>query len=220
MFLTIDGLLSPDALAKTHADLVSLRWVDGRNSSGGAAKAVKANRQADLSSRVGVRIRDRLKTAVQSHPVLRAAAQPARFSQLLVSRTGVGGGYGLHYDNPFMGPNELALRTDLSYTLFLSDPEDYDGGALIIERPGETKRFKPGAGSLVLYPSRTLHAVEPVTCGERLACVGWIESRVRSEAQREILFDLENLHASKNGVDGIEAITLGKIIANLKRQFD
>ncbi|MGB6319094.1 MAG: Fe2+-dependent dioxygenase [Litorimonas sp.] len=222
MIFTLANVLDADSLAAIHADLDALRWTDGTDTAGPSAAAVKRNRQADLSNRVGVRVRDRLVQAVEGHPVLRAAAQPARFSRPLLSRTERGGGYGLHVDNAFMESGGNALRTDLSYTLFLSPPGAYEGGALRIEEAGGTQTLRPEAGSLVLYASTSLHAVEPVTHGTRIVCVGWVESRVRDAERREILFDLENLAATLGGTFGpqtMESLTLAKVIANLRRTF-
>ena len=183
---------------------------------------VKRNQQADLSSRAGARLSATVLQALDKHPVVQAAAWPKRFSKLILSRTGTGGGYGLHVDNALMGLSERKLRTDLSFTLFLSDPETYDGGELLIEQVSGTQTYKPAAGDLVLYPSSSLHQVAPVTRGERLACVGWIESLVRDEAQRQILFDLETLRAEllrTIPAEDLRLLTLSKCIANLLRQW-
>jgi len=222
MLITISGVLDPPALAEARALAATLAWRDGASTAGSVAKAVKHNRQADLSSRTGADLRDRLRAAVSVHPVLRAAAQPKRFSNLIVSKTETGGSYGLHVDNAFMGSGPDRIRSDLSFTLFLSDPEDYEGGELSIEHAGFTQGLKLPAGDLVLYPSTSLHEVKPVTSGTRLACVGWIESHVRSAEDREILFDLENLRASlaaQLGPQSAEMLTLAKTISNLLRRL-
>jgi len=222
MLITIAGVLPEPDLAEVRKDLAALRWRDGAETAGQVAGAVKQNSQADLSSRIGASLRKRLKQAITTHPVLRAAAQPRRFSRLLISRTQTGGGYGLHVDNPYMGDGATRLRTDLSFTLFLSDLEEYDGGELSIEHAGVTQRLKPAVGDLVLYPSTSLHEVRPITRGTRLVCVGWIESEVRAAEDREILFDLENLRASLSGQlnpQSPDMLTLSKVIANLKRRF-
>ena len=218
MILTISDVIDADSLAALREDMAQLRWQDGARTAGGAAAAVKTNLQADLSSRAGLRVRDRVQSALSQNAVLKAAAQPARFSDLIVSRTEEGGGYGQHVDNAFIG----GIRTDLSFTLFLDDPESYEGGELQVDGPSGRERFKPAAGSVVLYPSGSLHAVRSVTTGVRHVCVGWIESRVKSAFRREILFDLENLSASlaqSAGTAAPDYLTLAKAIANLKRTF-
>ncbi len=222
MVMTISGVLDAAAVGEARELIATLAWRDGAETAGKAAARVKRNQQADLTSRTGASLRTLLGTAISAHPVLRAAAQPRRFSKLLVSRTGPGGGYGLHMDNAFMGEGETALRTDLSFTLFLSDPETYDGGDLAIEDAGLTQSVKLPAGDLVLYPATRLHRVEPVTGGTRLVCVGWIESTVRLAADREILFDLETLRAdmaATHTLDSPEMLVLSKTISNLLRRF-
>lgn len=220
MFLTIGDVLDSAAIADIAERAAGLRWRDGVATAGSAARQVKRNLQADLSSREGARLRTDLEEAIWRHPVLRAAAQPRRFSKLLLSRTLEGGGYGLHVDNAIMGDGEAALRTDLSFTLFLSGPESYGGGELVVESAGSTHSFKPEAGTLLLYPSTSLHRVADVTSGERLVCVGWIESRIRDSAAREILFDLLNLRASlseSHDAQSPELLILQKAISNLMR---
>ena len=222
MLLTISGVLDAAAVSEAIDLIPSLTWKDGAETAGATARAVKRNEQADLSSRTGATLRDRLKGAVECHPVLKAAAQPRRFSNLLVSRTQAGGGYGLHVDNPFMGEAGARLRTDLSFTLFLSEPGAYEGGELEIETAGFTQSLKLPAGDLVLYPSTSLHRVADVRSGTRLVCVGWIESLVPDAGERELLFDLENLKATlarSHAPQSPEMLTLSKTISNLLRKF-
>lgn len=218
--LTIAQILDKAALAEALEQIAQLNWRDGAATAGRDAKRVKQNEQADLSGGAGKALAETLRAAIESHPVLRAYAWPKRLSPLLISRTREGGGYGAHVDNAIMGKGERALRADLSFTLFLSPPEDYEGGALEIDQPGETRRFKPEAGDLVVYPSTTLHRVEPVTSGERLACVGWIQSLVRGAERRDVLFDLENVRAelaAKLPPDAPELAVISKSISNLLR---
>lgn len=218
--LVLSEVLSAEQLGEARRLSAQTLWKDGARTAGSVAKRVKRNQQADLTTRAGAKLRDLISEAVQRHPVLRAAAQPRRFSKLLVSRTDEGGGYGLHTDNAFMGEAGSALRTDLSFTLFLSEPDTYEGGELTIEHSGAAQSLKPEAGALVLYSSSSLHRVETVTRGSRLVAVGWIESRVRDPGGREILFDLENLRvslAAQHGAQSLEMLTLSKTISNLLR---
>lgn len=222
MLLTIGDVLIPDELAQLRADLEAVAWRDGAQTAGAMARAVKRNRQADLSSRQGAAIRTQLEFAVHDHPVLNSAARPARFSQLLISRTEAGGGYGAHVDNALMGEGAARLRTDLSFTLFLSEPEDYEGGALVIDLPGVRQEIKLKAGDLVLYPATAIHAVAPVTAGVRLVCVGWIESLIPDAGDRELLFDLENLKAALADTfepQAPERLIAAKVFSNLLRRF-
>lgn len=222
MILTISGVLDAAALSAVRELIPALTWRDGTETAGETARAVKRNEQADLGSRSGAALRAQLNAAIEAHPVLRAAAQPKRFASLIVSRTVAGGGYGRHVDNAFIGTGAARIRTDLSFTLFLSDPESYQGGELEIETAGFIQSIKLQPGDLVLYPSTTLHRVANVESGERIACVGWIESLVPDAPGREILFDLENLKASlgtKHAPQSEEMLVLSKTIANLLRRF-
>ena len=220
MLITIPEILDAEALAEVQASLKAVAWRDGRITAGAQAARVKKNRQADMSTRTGAALRRKLHHAVTTHPVFEAAAQPRRLSALVVSCAGEGEGYGLHVDNAVMDQGGEKIRTDLSFTLFLSDPESYEGGELTIDWAGMTQSIKLPAGSLVLYPSTTLHRVETVTSGERMVCVGWIESELRTTEQREILFDLANLRASLNArlpEEAGEHLMLSKVMANLRR---
>lgn len=222
MLLTIGEVLNPDQLTQIREDIAQLSWRHGSETAGRQARVVKQNLQADLSSRAGAAIRQRLDTILQSHPVLNSAARPTRFSPLLISRTPTGGGYGAHIDNAYIGAGDKRLRTDLSFTLFLSAPEEYEGGELVIDRPGESQSVKLKAGDLVLYPATYLHAVQPVNSGERLVCVGWIESLVRHDHDREILFDMDNLKAELAKhfeADAPERLVAAKLFSNLLRRL-
>lgn len=222
MILTLGAVLSPDQLKQAREALGQVPWRDGAQTAGAAARAVKSNLQADLSTRIGAALRRDLETAIQSHGILNSAARPARFSPLLISKTGAGGGYGAHVDNAFMGEGAGRLRTDLSFTLFLSEPEDYEGGALVIDAPGSRQEVKLPAGDLVLYPSTSIHAVAPVTAGERLVCVGWIESLIPDPSDRELLLDLENLKvalAKTYDAQSAERLTAQKVFSNLLRRL-
>ena len=159
--------------------------------------------------------------SIARNDILKAAARPAKFSPLLLSRTGVGGGYGAHVDNALMGTGDAALRTDLSFTLFLNAPDAYEGGALALDLPGGVERLKPKAGDMVLYPSTLIHEVSPVTAGERVVAIGWIQSQIRSAQQRQILFDLEQVRATLRAKPdaGAELLMLDKAFSNLLREW-
>ena len=222
MLIKIADLLSAGDLETARDLCKAVRWHDGAETAGKTARQVKRNEQADLTSQMGVKLRDLLLNAISTNDVLRAAAQPKRLSKLIVSKTENGGGYGLHVDNAFMPLGDSLMRTDLSFTLFLSPPESYDGGELIIEHAGQTLGVKPDAGDLILYPSTSLHEVRTVTAGTRLVCVGWIESRVPRADDREVLFDLINLKTElscDHDPQSPAMLTLSKAIANLKRRF-
>lgn len=223
MLITIDDVVDEDQLTLLSGLMTGLTWQDGAQTAGTVARQVKTNEQGDLRTPVGAKIETLLGEAITQNAVLQAAAQPHKLSRLVMSKTKPGGGYGWHIDNPFIKADELSLRTDLSFTPFLSDPETYAGGALEIEHAGHSQSLKLAAGSMVLYPSISLHQVTPVQSGERLACIGWIESRVPRVDDREILFDLINLQSElskAHNAQSIEMLSLSKIIANLRRRFN
>jgi PKHD-type hydroxylase len=214
MLLAIENVLSDEDLARVRDEIAQLTFQDGKSTAGAAAKAVKNNMQAtgDGSSEV----LDFVRKILDGNSTFQAAAQPRTYGPMLISRYDVGQDYGLHVDNAFMG----SVRSDISFTLFLSDAASYDGGALTLELPAGSQSIALPAGSLILYPSTSLHRVEPVTRGRRLAIVGWIESRVLHSEAREALFDLANVRASLEGISGVDPLiklTLQKVQANLMR---
>jgi PKHD-type hydroxylase len=217
--LCLADVLDPAACAAARAQFAGLPASDGRATAGWAARGAKQNQQLD-PAHAGVReLRDRLAAEVAAHPMLRQFARPARLGEPLLSRYGVGDAYGPHVDDALMG--EPPLRTDLAWTLFLSEPDSYDGGELVIESlEGETPVKLP-AGALVVYDCGALHRVAPVTRGERLACVGWIQSRVRDSRQRALLFTLDQarraLHAREG--DSAEFLQLSQVHSQLLRMW-
>jgi PKHD-type hydroxylase len=222
MILVVHAIPEAGHLAAIHDRIALLQWRDGRETAGATARAVKRNEQAAMGSTPGRSLQDELTRLIVKHPVVRAAAWPRRLSPLLISRTANGGYYGPHVDNPLMGKGAARIRTDLSFTLFLTPPADYEGGELVIHTAGVTQAVKPEAGQLVLYPSGAIHEVRPVTQGTRIVAVGWIESMVADPACREILFDIENLRASLKAqlsAQSPELLTLDKTITNLLRMW-
>ena len=164
-------------------------WVDGRATAGGAAAQQKRNEQVDETTDAGRAIGANVMRALQRNVVFASAAIPFRVSQPMMNRYAPGMEYGPHVDNALMGGNE-PLRTDMSGTLLLSDPADYDGGELVVESPGGRQAVKLPAGDLFLYPSTRVHFVAPVTRGARLGVVFWIQSLVRDPEQRTLLFEV------------------------------
>ncbi len=220
--LTIASVIEEDALERLRQMAAKLTWRDGSVTAGATARAVKQNEQADLSSPAGRTVTKMVTEAITSHPVFKAAARPKRLSNLIMSRTANGGHYGAHVDNALMRRNGELFRTDLSFTLFLTEPEDYDGGDLVIHQAGVRQAAKGQAGDLILYPSSSIHEVMPVTRGERLVCIGWVESCVEDERCREMLFDLENLRVSLRATlppQSAELLILDKTMANLLRMW-
>lgn len=214
MLLAIENILAGEDLVRVQTEATALSFVSGKATAGAAAKHVKNNWQASgpEADAITAFVRQKL----EDNPIFKAATQVRAFGPMLVSRYDEGQEYGLHVDNAFMG----SVRADLSFTLFLSDTNSYEGGALRLELPAGSQAIRLPAGSLVLYPSTSLHCVEQITGGQRLAIVGWIESRVLHAEAREALFDLANVRASLDNVAGIDALTrltLQKVQANLIR---
>ena len=219
MYFSVPGLLSQEDIDRVREKIAHLEWSDGRMTAGRTAKTVKSNLQADLGTELGQGLHDFLMRAISSHSLLKKLARPKRFSRLLLSWTEGGGHYGYHVDNAIMGKDGHQLRTDLSFTLFLSDPDSYEGGELNLSMTAGDIDAKPAAGTLILYPSGAIHQVKPVTSGSRLACIGWIESRIQRADQREILFDLETVRANLKRAEADQRLLLDKSISNLIRMW-
>jgi len=211
MMLVLERVLEPEDLARLRAGLDGAAWADGKATAGAQARAVKQNLQARGLEALGAFAL----SALERHPLFAAAARPARLSAPLFSRYDPGMAYGWHTDDALMG----GLRADLAFTIFLADPETYDGGALIVQSPLGEQDFKLAAGDALLYPAGSIHQVAQVTRGQRFACVGWIESRVADAAQREILFDLSVLRTrlTDAGLAREDLLSLDKSISNLLR---
>lgn len=189
MLVHIPNVLKAATLADVQGLLQALEWAPGSATAGWHAREVKSNDQA-VAGPVLDRIRGIITGALGKNDIVRAMALPRRVLPPLVSRSGAGQGYGTHVDDALIGAAP-ALRSDLSVTVFLSDPETYGGGELVVDTLSGEEEAKPKAGDAVLYPSTTLHRVQPVTHGVRLVAVTWIESLVRDSGRREILFDLD-----------------------------
>ncbi len=216
MLMTIGHILDQTALTELAQTLPRMRYEDGRATAGWHAARVKKNEQARPSMTLDL-LQEQLQNALLANPVFAAAVRPKALTPLLISKTGAGGHYGSHVDSPIMG----GLRTDVSFTLFLNDPEDYDGGELIIESAAGEEGYKLEAGSVVVYPSTTLHRVGEVTRGERYVAAGWAQSLIRDDGKRELLFDLD--HAQRRLFDQhgktAEFDLLAKCSANLMRRW-
>ena len=198
MLLHIPQVLDADALAQAQALLAGAGWADGRLSAGPQAATVKHNQQLPPDSAALAPLRALVLAALDRHALFFSAALPKRVLPPLFNRyAGEHNHYGNHVDQAIRqaGPGQR-LRTDLSCTLVHSPPEAYAGGELVIESaPGQgsvgQQRIKLAAGDALLYPGTSVHRVEPVTRGERLACFFWIESLVRSAEQRALLFNMD-----------------------------
>lgn len=216
MLLVIENILTRAEAAALREVAAGLPFGDGKATAGRFAREVKANDQALPSVELDA-ILGKVERALAASPLFRSAARPKALTKLILSRYREGQTYGLHVDDALMG----GVRTDLSFTLFLAEPDTYDGGALIVEDTFEARAIKLEPGEVILYPSTTLHRVEPVSRGERLAIVGWVQSVIRDGAQREILFDLDQAVEACFAAEGKSAQfdRLAKTRANLLRMW-
>lgn len=221
VILCIAQIIPEELLQRIQSTLANTPFQDGRETAGWHARTVKHNRQAEGSHPAVSALREEVTDHLQRHALFQMAVRPRRMKPLMFSRYEPGMSYGNHVDDAIMGSPAGAMRTDISFTLFLGDPDAYDGGELLIETTGGEQTFKLPAGSLVLYPSSTLHRVEPVTRGERLAAVGWAQSLVRDPQQREVLFDLDSTRRRLFEESGKTPTfdTLSKSLANLLRMW-
>jgi PKHD-type hydroxylase len=217
MMTVIGGVLDSADTAAAREAASKLNFVDGRATAGWAAQLVKNNLQAAGNNPALQSLRQTLSAKINDNPLFRMIARPKTLSPLILSRYEPGMAYGSHVDDAIMG----GMRSDVSFTLFLSDPDTYDGGALVIETASGEEDVKLPAGSMVVYSATSLHRVAEVTRGARLAAVGWARSFIRDAAQRELLFDLDTARQSlfqKHGKTP-EFDLLSKTSANLLRMW-
>ncbi len=193
MILALPDLLSPHEVQSARQLLADAPRGDGRDSAGPQARAVKNNEQLPHDCEAASRIRALVLAALARSPAFFTAALPKKIFTPRVNRyRGESNAYGHHIDNAIrLLPDGDRVRTDLSCTVFLSDPDAYDGGELTVADTYGTRGIKLPAGHAVLYPGTSLHQVTPVTRGERLACFFWVQSLVRSDEQRRLLYELD-----------------------------
>ena len=195
MFLHIPQVLNAAEITRARALLSdSCPWRDGATSAGAQAVHQKNNQQLSQDSDASRELQAMVLAAVQRDPLFFSAALPRRIFNPLFNRYSGGSNfYGEHVDSAVLHSkaNQQWVRSDISCTLFLSDPQDYDGGELVIRESFGDKRIKLPAGDLILYPGSTVHQVSPVTRGARMASFFWVESMVRSTEQRQMLFDMD-----------------------------
>ena len=192
MLLEIPGLLSKDQAATMRATLLASEWVDGKVTAGHQSAQAKQNRQLPETSQVAITQQKIILAALQKNGLFMSAALPQRVFPPLFNRYEGGEHFNNHVDNAIrLLPTGGQLRTDLSATLFLTEPEDYDGGELLVDDTYGAHKVKLNAGDLILYPATSLHRVTPVTRGARISAFFWIQSLIRDDGQRTLLFDLD-----------------------------
>ena len=223
MLLQIPDVLAPEQVAAARRILDATPWIDGRVTAGHQSAMVKHNRQLPEDSPVAHELGDMILAALQRSPLFVAAALPLRVFPPLFNRYEGGESFGNHVDNAIRqyGSTGLRIRTDLSATLFFSNPAEYDGGELLVEDTYGVHSVKLPAGHLVLYPSTSLHRVTPVTRGARIASFFWIQSMVRDDGQRTLLFDLDGaIQRLRSDVpDHPSGVQLTAVYHNLIRQW-
>lgn len=223
MLLHISEVLSPDEAAAARASLETAEWVDGRVTAGYQSALAKDNLQLPEDHPLSRELRERIVIALEKNPLFMGAALPLRVFPPLFNRYEGGHSFGTHVDNAIRQVPGTAhrIRTDLSATLFLTPPDDYDGGELMVEDNYGTQSVKLPAGHLVLYPSTSLHHVRPVTRGARISSFFWIQSMVRDDGQRTLLFDLD-MAIQRIAADAPEhpsAVQLTGVYHNLVRMW-
>ncbi|MBE9179078.1 Fe2+-dependent dioxygenase [Oculatella sp. LEGE 06141] len=220
MILKIPNVLTSDELEYVTSRLAQAEFVDGKLTAGWHAKLVKNNQQLKHGTPEVQTLREFVEKAIRRNPLFQAAVRPKVLHSLLFSRYDVGMSYGSHTDNALMG-DAAFLRSDVSFTLFLTAPSAYDGGELVLEGADDERAYKLETGAMIVYPSTTLHRVDPVTKGTRLVVVGWVQSLVRDVGEREILFDLDVVRRAIFAKEGKtpEFDLISKSVANLLRRW-
>jgi PKHD-type hydroxylase len=221
MLLHIPDILTPAQIHECRAALDAAPWVDGRATAGFQSAQVKHNTQVPEDHPAAKQLGDLLLTSLERTPLFIAAALPLHVFPPLFNRYESGDAFGTHVDNAIRQSRQagVRIRTDLSATLFLNAPEEYDGGELVIEDHYGAHSAKLPAGHMVLYPASSLHHVRPVTRGVRIASFFWIQSMLRSDEQRTLLFDLDTAlqQLSRDVPDHPSVVRLTGVYHNLLR---
>ncbi|MGA1694645.1 MAG: Fe2+-dependent dioxygenase [Burkholderiaceae bacterium] len=223
MMLQIQSVLSPEQVSLAQSLLREASWEDGRDTAGPNARSVKNNQQLGQDTEAARTIRQMVLAGLDRSAAFFSATLPLRVYTPRVNRyTGTANAFGNHVDGAIrVLPSGDRVRADISCTVFLNNPEDYDGGELVVSDHFGDQRVKLPAGHAVLYPSGSLHQVKPVTRGERLACFFWVQSMIRADEQRRLLYDLDLAISSIREKQGEthEATALTGVYHNLIRMW-
>ena len=222
MLLHIPGVLARDELARIRRSLDGADWADGRETVGAQGAQVKRNEQLPDASPLKAELGRAILAALSRHPLFFAATLPVRILPPRFNRYTGGGSYGFHVDGAVMRlADGSQLRSDVSCTLFLNEPDEYDGGELIVTDTYGEHEVKLPAGDAIVYPSSSLHQVTPVTRGARLASFFWVQSMVRDDARRRMLFEMDGSIQTLRGTgaDAGAVLRLTGIYHNLLRQW-
>ncbi len=223
MLITIPDVLGPEQVRHCRSVLDAADWVDGRATAGYQGSRVKDNRQLPEHSAASRELGDLILSALERNPLFISAALPSVVYPPLFNRYEGGQHFGEHIDNAvrLIPGSGRKIRTDISATLFLADPDEYDGGELLIEDTYGAHAVKLPAGHMIVYPSTSLHRVSPVTRGSRLASFFWIQSMIRDDAQRALLFDMDTAiqRLNRTGADERALVQLTGNYHNLLRMW-
>ncbi len=223
MIIVVEQVIRPDELKVIRQRLASAAWEDGKKTAGFLAESVKDNLQLNPQNPLALELGDFLIQVLRANPTYIAAALPAKILPPRFNRYEDSGTYGNHIDNAIFNlpENQQAMRTDVSSTIFFSDPEEYEGGELIIEDTYGSHSVKLNAGDMVVYPGDSLHRVQPVTKGVRYASFFWAQSMIRQAHRRRLLWNLDQsiqrLSMTEEGAT--EATALSGIYHNLIREW-
>jgi len=224
MLVCVPDVLSKAEVAEFRAIMDAAPWEDGRSTAGAQSALVKRNEQLPPNGEVARALGARIVRALTANPLFISAAIPLHIFPPLFNRYGEGHHFGIHVDNAVRGDplTGLRIRTDLSVTLFLSEPDEYDGAELVVEDHYGSHEVKLPAGHLVLYPASSLHMVTPITRGMRVASFFWIQSMIRDDRARSLIFDLDTTIQAlvhRLGRDDPETVKLTGIYHNLIRHW-
>ena len=223
MIVTVADVLDAVQVAAARRTLDGARWVDGKVTAGHQSAAAKHNAQVAEDDPAAIEVGQTILSQLAANPLFVSAALPRHIFPPLFNRYAGGQSFGTHIDNAIRlhRPSGMRIRSDLSATLFLSAPEEYDGGELVVEDVYGVQRIKLPASHMALYPASSLHHVTPVTRGARVASFFWIQSLVRDDGQRTLLFDLDRAtqQAGAALADGAVAVQLAGVYHNLLRRW-
>jgi len=223
MILPIPNVLAPEQLREARTILEAAEWVDGKITAGHQSARAKDNQQVREDSPAARQLGDMIVAALERNPRFVSAALPLKVFPPLFNRYSVGQSFGLHVDNAvrMIRGTSHRVRTDLSATLFLTEPSEYDGGELVVEDTYGAHSVRLPAGHMVLYPASSLHKVNAVTRGSRIASFFWVQSMVREDAQRALLFDMDAAiqRLMQEAPDHPSALQLTGVYHNLLRMW-
>jgi len=223
MLIQIPDVLPADQVARLRQQLLDAEWVDGRSTAGRQSARAKDNQQVREDSPAARQLGDMIVAALERNPRFVSAALPLKVFPPLFNRYSGGQSFGLHVDNAvrMIRGTSHRVRTDLSATLFLTEPSEYDGGELVVEDTYGAHSVRLPAGHMVLYPASSLHRVNAVTRGSRIASFFWVQSMVREDAQRALLFDMDAAiqRLMQEAPDHPSALQLTGVYHNLLRMW-